>query len=140
MSSRQRLCILGATGSIGGSTLDVVARHPDRFELVAVSAHARVDLLGDICLRHAPRFAVVGEAADAERLQRRLREAGSRTEVLAGAVALDQVAARSDVDTVMAAIVGAAGLPSTLAAVRAGKKVLLANKEALVMAGDLFMQ
>jgi 1-deoxy-D-xylulose-5-phosphate reductoisomerase len=135
--SKQRLAILGATGSIGASTLDVVARHPDRFEVVALSGHRRLDVLAEQCRRHRPRFAVVGEEADRQRLAGQLADIG--TEVLAGPAALEQVAAAGEVDTVMAAIVGAAGLPSTLAAVRSGKRVLLANKEALVMAGSLFM-
>jgi 1-deoxy-D-xylulose-5-phosphate reductoisomerase len=134
---RQRLTVLGATGSIGTSTLDVVARHPERFEVVALTGHRRLDVLEAQCRIHKPRFAVVGDANDARRLASAL--AGIGTEVLAGADALDQVASLVEVDTVMAAIVGAAGLPPTLAAVRGGKRVLLANKEALVMAGAVFM-
>jgi len=137
MVRRQRLTILGATGSIGASTLDVVARHPDRFEVVALTGHRRLDVLETQCRRHQPRYAVVGDIGDAKRLA--LSLAGTGTEVLAGPNALDQVASLADVDVVMAAIVGAAGLPPTLAAVRAGKRVLLANKEALVMAGAVFM-
>ena len=136
---RQKLTVLGATGSIGVSTLDVVARHPDRYEVVALTGNRRVDLLYDQCLAHRPRYAVLGDAADAKGLADRLRDAGLATEVLAGTAALEQVAALPEVEAVMAAIVGAAGLPPTLAAVRAGKRVLLANKEALVMAGALFM-
>ena len=139
MHPRQRLTILGATGSIGVSTLDVVARHRDRFEIVALSAHRQIDRLHDQCLAVRPRYAVVAEEGAARRLQHGLRHAGCGTEVLAGDSALEEVAALPEVDTVMAAIVGAAGLPPTLAAVRAGKKVLLANKEALVVAGELFM-
>jgi 1-deoxy-D-xylulose-5-phosphate reductoisomerase len=139
MTSIQRLVVLGATGSIGSSTLDVVERHPDRFEVVALTAQSRVDDLAKLCIRHRPRFAVVGDEGAASRLRLMLREAGLSTEVLAGSEALEQVAALPEVDAVMAAIVGAAGLRPTLAAVRAGKKVLLANKEALVMAGDLFI-
>jgi 1-deoxy-D-xylulose-5-phosphate reductoisomerase len=134
-----KLTILGATGSIGVSTLDVVARHPDRFEVVALTGHSRVDVLAAQCLQFRPAYAVVGAAADAQRLELLLKNAGSRTEVLHGAAALSQVASLPEVDAVMAAIVGAAGLPPTLAAARAGKKVLLANKEALVMAGAVFM-
>jgi 1-deoxy-D-xylulose-5-phosphate reductoisomerase len=137
--NKQKLTILGATGSIGVSTLDVVARHPDRFEVVALTGNSRVDVLFEQCLQHRPRYAVLGQQADAEVLGRRLHDAGLTTEVLAGPQALERVAALSEVDAVMAAIVGAAGLPPTLAAVRAGKRVLLANKEALVMAGALFM-
>ena len=138
-ANRQRLTVLGATGSIGLSTLDVVARHPQRFEVFALTAHTRMAELAGLCRVHRPRFAVVANAADAERLERELRAAGLATEVLAGTQALAEVAAHPDVDSVMAAIVGAAGLVPTLAAVRAGKRVLLANKEALVMAGPLFM-
>ncbi len=135
--TRQRITILGATGSIGASTLDVIARHPDRYEVVALTGLRRLDVLEAQCLRHRPRYAVVGDEADAAKLSEAL--AGSGTEVLGGTEALEYVAALDDVDTVMAAIVGAAGLMPTLAAVRKGKKVLLANKEALVMAGELFM-
>lgn len=136
---KQRLTVLGATGSIGVSTLNVVARHPDRFEVVALTGNSRVDVLCEQCLQHRPRYAVLGQQADAEKLGRRLHDAGLTTKVLAGPQALEHVAALPEVDAVMAAIVGAAGLPPTLAAVRAGKRVLLANKEALVMAGSLFM-
>lgn len=135
--SRQRLTILGATGSIGTSTLDVVSRHPDRFEIVALTGYRRLDILENLCRRYQPRYAVVADSADANRLKSALGGVG--TEVLAGVDALSQVAELPEVDTVMAAIVGAAGLPSTLAAVRSGKRVLLANKEALVMAGAFFM-
>ncbi len=135
--TRQRLAILGATGSIGASTLDVVARHPERFEVVALTGHRQLDVLATQCRQHKPRYAVVADAADGDKLSAVL--AGSGTTVLAGGEALEQIAALPEVDTVMAAIVGAAGLPPTLAAVRAGKRVLLANKEALVMAGAVFM-
>lgn len=135
--SKQRLTVLGATGSIGASTLDVVTRHPDRFEVVALTGHRRLDILETQCRRHRPRYAVVGDPADARRLGEALRGVG--TEVLAGPEALARVAALPEVDAVMAAIVGAAGLAPTLAAARAGKKILLANKEALVMAGPVFM-
>lgn len=135
--TRQRLTILGATGSIGTSTLDVVGRHPDRFEIIALTGHRRLDVLETQCRRFKPRFAVVGAADDARQLSAAL--AGTGTEVLAGPEALAQMASLPEVDTVMAAIVGAAGLEPTLAAVRSGKKVLLANKEALVMAGSVFM-
>jgi 1-deoxy-D-xylulose-5-phosphate reductoisomerase len=134
-----KLTILGATGSIGVSTLDVVARHPDRFEVVALTGHSQVEVLAAQCRQFRPAWAVVGSAETAQRLARLLRDAGSRTEVLYGADALAQVASLPEVDAVMAAIVGAAGLPPTLAAARAGKRVLLANKEALVMAGAVFM-
>jgi 1-deoxy-D-xylulose-5-phosphate reductoisomerase len=133
------LTVLGATGSIGASTLDVIARHPDRYEVVALTGNSRVDVLFEQCLRHRPRYAVVGQDRDVATLTQRLRVAGLATEVLAGPAALEFVAALPEVDAVMAAIVGAAGLQPTLAAVRAGKQVLLANKEVLVMAGALFM-
>ncbi len=134
------LCILGSTGSIGVSTLDVVARHPDRYRVVALTGHRRIDALYRQCLQHRPRYAVVGERRDADDLQRRLREAGLQTEVLAGHDSLATVATLDEVDYVMAAIVGAAGLLPTLAAARAGKRILLANKEALVISGPLFME
>ncbi|MBA3033398.1 MAG: 1-deoxy-D-xylulose-5-phosphate reductoisomerase [Gammaproteobacteria bacterium] len=136
---RQKLTVLGATGSIGVSTLDVVARHPDRYEVIALTGNSRVEVLLDQCLQHRPRYAVVGNADAVAGLTERLRSAGLNTEVLAGPAALEQVAALPEVDMVMAAIVGAAGLQPTLAAVRQGKRVLLANKEVLVMAGALFM-
>ena len=134
-----KLTILGATGSIGVSTLDVVARHPDRYDVLALTGHRQVDLLAAQCKQFRPTYAVVGSATDAQRLAELLRADGVRTDVLHGAEALVQVAALPEVDAVMAAIVGAAGLPPTLAAARAGKRVLLANKEALVMAGAVFM-
>ncbi len=139
-SRRQRICILGSTGSVGTSTLDVLSRHPERFEVFALTAHSRSDELLAQCLRWQPRFAVMPTASQANALQARLRDAGSNTEVLAGPAALCDLAAHADVDMVMAAIVGAAGLPPCLAAARAGKRLLLANKEALVVGGALFMQ
>ena len=135
----QRITVLGATGSIGQSTLDVIARHPDRFSVFALSAQRQDTKLLEQVLRFAPRFAVMVDADAALRLESALRAAGSRTEVLSGSAALEQVAAADEADMVMAAIVGAAGLRPTLAAAQAGKKVLLANKEALVLAGQLFM-
>ncbi|MDD2047366.1 1-deoxy-D-xylulose-5-phosphate reductoisomerase [Pseudomonas putida] len=140
MSSVQRITVLGATGSIGLSTLDVIARHPDRYQVFALSGYSRLQELLALCLRHAPVFAVVPTAEAAVQLRAGLLAAGSTTEVLEGEAGLCQVAAAPEVDAVMAAIVGAAGLRPTLAAVEAGKKVLLANKEALVMSGALFMQ
>ena len=137
---RQKLVLLGATGSIGVNTLDVVARHPDRFEVIALSAQNRVDRLAAQCARFRPRFAVVGSDEAADRLERLLRQNGSDTSVLAGHDALETIAGLPEADVVMAAIVGAAGLRPTLAAARAGKKILLANKEALVMAGPVFMR
>ncbi|MEG0862668.1 MAG: 1-deoxy-D-xylulose-5-phosphate reductoisomerase [Pseudomonas sp.] len=140
MSSVQRITVLGATGSIGLSTLDVIARHPERYQVFALSGYSRLQELLALCLRHSPVFAVVPSAEAAQQLREQLAAAGSRTEVLEGEEGLCQVAASPEVDAVMAAIVGAAGLRPTLAAVEAGKKVLLANKEALVMSGALFMQ
>jgi 1-deoxy-D-xylulose-5-phosphate reductoisomerase len=135
----RRLAILGSTGSIGGNTLDVVARHPGRFEIAALAAGKNDGALLAQCIAHRPRYAVLADPDAAERLRRALAERGVATEVSCGAEALERVVALPDVDAVMAAIVGAAGLPSTLAAARAGKDVLLANKEALVMSGPLFM-
>ncbi|MBL8521902.1 MAG: 1-deoxy-D-xylulose-5-phosphate reductoisomerase [Betaproteobacteria bacterium] len=134
----KNVTILGSTGSIGVNTLDVIARHPDRFRVFALSAHARVAELAAQCAAHAPRFAVIAEP-HAEALRAALRQAACDTEVVAGPGALESIAAHPEADVVMAAIVGAAGLPGSLAAARAGKTVLLANKEALVMAGRLFM-
>lgn len=131
--------VLGATGSIGVSTLDVLARHRDRYRVVALSANRQVDRLYEQCLEHTPEFAVMSDTDAAERLRLRLREAGSATEVMGGSEALETVASLPQVQQVMAAIVGAAGLGSTLAAARAGKRVLLANKEALVMSGRLLI-
>lgn len=140
MSRPQQITVLGATGSIGLSTLDVIARHPERFQVFALSGFTRLSELLALCVRHAPRFAVVPEVDAGRRLQDQLRSAGLSTQVLVGEAGLCQVAADPEVDAVMAAIVGAAGLRPTLAAVEAGKKILLANKEALVMSGALFMQ
>ncbi|KAI2677535.1 MULTISPECIES: 1-deoxy-D-xylulose-5-phosphate reductoisomerase [unclassified Pseudomonas] len=140
MSRPQLITVLGATGSIGLSTLDVIARHPDRFQVFALSGFTRLSELLALCIKHSPRFAVVPEVAAARTLQDDLRAAGLSTRVLVGEEGLCQVASDPEVDAVMAAIVGAAGLRPTLAAVEAGKKILLANKEALVMSGALFMQ
>jgi 1-deoxy-D-xylulose-5-phosphate reductoisomerase len=139
MTDKQRLTILGSTGSVGASTLDVVARHQDRFEVVALAARSRTDVLFKQCLEFRPRMAVVLEAAAAHDLRQRLLQAGLACEVRTGVEALEEVASLPDVDTVMAAIVGIAGLRPTLAAARAGKKVLLANKESLVTAGAVLM-
>ncbi|MHC8310775.1 1-deoxy-D-xylulose-5-phosphate reductoisomerase [Pseudomonas sp. GT1P32] len=140
MSRPQQITVLGATGSIGLSTLDVIARHPERYQVFALSGFTRLSELFALCVRHTPRFAVVPEQGAARGLQDDLRAAGLSTRVLVGEEGLCQVAADPEVDAVMAAIVGAAGLRPTLAAVEAGKKILLANKEALVMSGALFMQ
>ncbi len=134
------IAVLGATGSIGVSTLDVLARHPERYRVVALSANTQVERLYQQCLAHSPRFAVMVDANAAEQLEKQLRTHGSDTKVLSGVEGLEQIASLDEVDYVMAAIVGAAGLPPTLAAARKGKRVLLANKEALVMSGNLFME
>ena len=131
--------ILGATGSIGVSTLDVLARHPDRYHVYALTANKQVDKLFEQCCAFHPKYAVMVDEAAAEQLTAKLRSAESDTEVLAGAAALERVAGSDETDYVMAAIVGAAGLLPSLAAAKAGKRVLLANKEALVMSGQLFM-
>jgi 1-deoxy-D-xylulose-5-phosphate reductoisomerase len=136
----QGLTLLGATGSIGASTLDVVARHPDRFHVFALTAHRAADALLALCLKHSPRYAVLSGLAEDAGLRRRFVEAGCRSELLFGTRALEQVAADPDCHVLMAAIVGAAGLAPTLAGARAGKRLLLANKEALVMAGPFFMR
>jgi 1-deoxy-D-xylulose-5-phosphate reductoisomerase len=137
---KQRIAVLGSTGSVGANTLDVVARHPDRFEVFALSASTQVDLMLQQCLQFRPAFAVMAQEAAGRALAARIESSGLATRVLWGAAALDEVAAHESVDTVMAAIVGAAGLSSCIAAARAGKKLLLANKEALVVGGELFMQ
>ena len=137
---RTGVAILGSTGSVGVSTLDVLARHRDKFSVVALTAHTNLVKLTDQCREHRPQFAVIGDAMSAPRFQEELRKLGLSTQVLAGPDALCEAAKHSDVDYVMAAIVGAAGLAPTLAAASGGKRVLLANKEALVMSGPLFMQ
>ena len=136
----QQVTVLGATGSIGTSTLDVIARHPDRYRVYALTAHTSKEALLAQCQVHRPRFAVLNDANDAEWLQQALGQMGIETRVLSGPESLCDVASAAEVDTVMAAIVGAAGLLPALAAAEAGKRVLLANKEALVMSGALFME
>jgi 1-deoxy-D-xylulose-5-phosphate reductoisomerase len=140
MARPQRLAILGSTGSIGTSTLDVVARHPERFEIVGLTTFQRLDLLLAQCQQFRPRVVVVPSEARAEEARRGLAQLHLSTEVLAGPQALCELASDPGVDSVMAAIVGAAGLPACMAAARAGKRLLLANKEALVVGGALFMQ
>jgi 1-deoxy-D-xylulose-5-phosphate reductoisomerase len=135
----QQITVLGSTGSIGTSTLDVVARHPEKFNIVALTANRQVDLLFRQCVQFVPRYAVLLDEAAAAQLRKLLGDAGLKTEVLCGVGALEQVCILPEVDAVMAAIVGAAGLRPTLAAAHAGKKILLANKETLVMAGNVFM-
>ncbi|RFC40046.1 MAG: 1-deoxy-D-xylulose 5-phosphate reductoisomerase [Candidatus Nitrotoga sp. CP45] len=139
MRSISYLTILGSTGSIGTSTLDVVARHPERYRIMALTAQCQDNILFEQCIRFVPRYAVLLDEGAAMRLAQRIAGAGLDVEVLCGAAALERVASLPEVDTVMAAIVGAAGLRPALAAARAGKKILLANKEALVMAGRVFM-
>ena len=136
----KRVTVLGSTGSIGRSTLDVLGLHPDRYGVHALGAQRNDAVLLEQCLRFAPRYAVLVDADAAQRLGAALRARGSATEVLCGGDALEQVAADAQTDVVMAAIVGVAGLGSSLAAARAGKRVLLANKESLVVAGALFMR
>jgi 1-deoxy-D-xylulose-5-phosphate reductoisomerase len=136
----KRLAILGSTGSVGANTLDVVARHPERYRVTALAAGGNDALLLEQCVAHRPRHAILANADSAERLRRAIAQHGLETEVHCGPEALERIVALEDVDAVMAAIVGAAGLPSTIAAARAGKDVLLANKEALVMSGALFMK
>jgi len=138
-ATMKSLTLLGATGSVGSSTLDVVARHPDRYRVFALTAHRSVDALLALAARHRPRYAVLSGLTEDRAWRRRFREEAG-AELLFGAAALDQVAADACCDAVMAAIVGAAGLGGTIAAARAGKQVLLANKEALVMAGPFFMR
>ncbi|MCH9698973.1 MAG: 1-deoxy-D-xylulose-5-phosphate reductoisomerase, partial [Gammaproteobacteria bacterium] len=135
------ICILGSTGSIGVSTLDVIARHPDKYRAVALTANANVDAMYEQCVRHQPKYAVMVDTHAATELETQLKNSSAnQIQVLSGIEGLETVASSAEVDTVMAAIVGAAGLMPTLAAARSGHTVLLANKEALVMSGDLLMQ
>lgn len=135
----RHIAVLGSTGSIGVNTLDVAARHPEQFVIHSLTASTNVSLMLAQCLQYQPQFAVMASEPHARLLADSLRDAGLRTQVLAGAKALEDVASHPDVDTVMAAIVGAAGLPACMAAAKAGKRLLLANKEALVVGGSLFM-
>ncbi|WP_087022909.1 1-deoxy-D-xylulose-5-phosphate reductoisomerase [Thaumasiovibrio subtropicus] len=135
----RNLTILGATGSIGSSTLKVAQQNPELFNIVALGAGSNVEAMVALCLKWQPRYAAMASEAAAKALQQQLREAGCKTQVLAGQQGLCDIAALDDVDTVMAAIVGAAGLMPTMSAVKSGKRVLLANKEALVMSGQLFI-
>ena len=137
--SLKTITVLGSTGSIGVSTLDVIQRHPEQYQVFALTAHSRMEELFQQVQQFNPRYAVMGDEQQAQTLRNRLQQVGSDTEVLSGPDALVNVAEHADVDYVMAAIVGAAGLLPTLAAVKQGKRVLLANKEALVMSGQLFM-
>ncbi len=140
MSAIQNVCVLGATGSIGLNTLDVMSQHPDKFRAFALTAYRSDEEMLRLCLVFQPEFAVMVDTGAAERLQEALARTDSNTVVLGGAASLSYVSAHASVDIVMAAIVGAAGLEANLAAARTGKKVLLANKESLVMSGQLFMQ
>ena len=140
MKRAQRIAVLGSTGSIGANTLDVMRRHPERFEAFALTAATQVDTMLAQCGAVQPQFAVMADEAAGRELARRVEGRGWRTQVMWGAKALDEVASHDSVDAVMAAIVGAAGLASCLAAARAGKRLLLANKEALVVGGELFLQ
>jgi len=135
----QRVCVLGSTGSIGVNTLDVIRRHPEHYEVFALSAHSKLDAMVAQCLEFRPRFAVMVSEWHGQELKRILADHGLATEVLSGPQALELIAAHDDVTTVMAAIVGAAGLASCIAAALAGKRLLLANKEALVVGGAFFM-
>lgn len=137
---KQRLTILGSTGSIGTNTLDVVARHADKFEVVALTGAQQVDLMWAQCQQFKPRYVVMAHEAPARVLQDKIRAEGLPVQVMSGAAALDEVASLPEVDAVMAAIVGAAGLSPCLAAARAGKRLLLANKEALVVGAEVFLQ
>ncbi|QEA11904.1 1-deoxy-D-xylulose-5-phosphate reductoisomerase [Comamonas flocculans] len=137
---KQRLTILGSTGSIGTNTLDVLARHPERYEVFALSAATRVDALLAQCARFRPRYAVMASGAHARELAEKLKANGLPTQVLQAPDALEQIASHAEVDAVMAAIVGAAGLAPCIAAARAGKRLLLANKEALVVGGEVFLR
>ena len=135
----RKVSLLGATGSIGDSTLDVIARHPERFDVVALAAHRQWEKLAELCRRHRPRVAAMLDVDAARSLERALAGEGLPTRVVAGAAGLTVAATLPEADTVLAAIVGAAGLAPTLAAARAGKRILLANKEALVIGGAAFM-
>ena len=137
---KQKITVLGSTGSIGKNTLDVVARHPDRYEVFALSAATQVDLMLEQCAQFKPRFAVMASAPHAQLLAEKIKQNGLPTSVLQAQGALEIIASHEEVDAVMAAIVGAAGLSPCLAAARAGKRLLLANKEALVVGGNLFMR
>ena len=140
MTNRQRVTVLGSTGSVGVNTLDVIAAHPDRFEVFALSAATQTDLMLAQCIRFKPQYAVMVSAAHAGILADKIKQYGLPTSVLHGENALETIASHELTDTVMAAIVGAAGLAPCMAAARSGKRLLLANKEALVVGGDVFMQ
>ena len=136
---KKRVTILGSTGSVGGSTMDVLARHPDRFEVFALTASTQVELMLKQCVQVRPTYAVMASAEHGKALEGRLRDLGHKTRVMWGSAAIDMVASHEQTDIVMAAIVGAAGLAPCLIAARAGKRLLLANKEALVVGGEVFL-
>src|SRR5690606_39023466 len=136
----RKVAVLGATGSIGASALDVIARHPERLEASVLAAGSNVDALVQLCATHRPAHAAIADASRLDVLRAGLRDAGLATTAHGGAQAIEALAAGDDCDTVVAAIVGAAGLGSTLAAARAGKRLLLANKESLVLAGELLVR
>ena len=138
--SKQRVAVLGSTGSIGTNTLDVLARHPDRFEVLALTAATQVDLMLAQCERFRPRVAAMASEPHAQELAQKIKQKGLPTQVESAQAAIEDIASSDEVDAVMAAIVGAAGLASCLAAARAGKRLLLANKEALVVGGDVFLR
>ena len=137
---KQRITVLGSTGSIGVSTLDVIARHPERFEVFALSAAKQVDVMLAQCAQFKPQYAVMVSEPHARELAEKIKANGLTTQVLSTPGDLEMIAAHEQVDAVMAALVGAAGLPPCMAAAHAGKRLLLANKEALVVGGDVFMQ
>ena len=136
---KQRVCVLGSTGSIGVNTLDVLSRHPERFEVFALSGATQVDLMLEQCARFAPRYAVMASDPHAQLLAQKVKDNGLAVQVFSGPQAIEMIASHESVDSVMAAIVGAAGLAACLAAARAGKRLLLANKEALVVGGEVFL-
>lgn len=137
---KQRVTVLGSTGSVGVNTLDVMAAHPDRFEVFALSAATQTELMLAQCVQFKPRYAVMVNPVQARLLAQKIKDQGLKTEVLDAPDALQVIASHDDVDAVMAAIVGAAGLAPCMAAAKAGKRLLLANKEALVVGGEVFMQ
>ena len=136
---KKQITVLGSTGSIGTNTLDVIGRHPDRFEVFALSAATQVDVMLQQCVRFKPRYAVMASLPHAAQLAEKIKANGLLTQVLQAPDALESIASHAQVDMVMAAIVGAAGLAPCLAAARAGKRLLLANKEALVVGGEVFL-
>ena len=137
--TRERVAVLGSTGSIGENTLDVIGRNPDRFRVIALTANRNIEKLADQCARFDAELAVTADPTLERALASALRKAGCRAQVLSGETGLKEAAGMSETDTVMAAIVGAAGLGSTFEAARRGKKILLANKESLVIAGEVFV-